>query len=80
MTKHTDFEGKRRHTDPAVKRLKVLGVRYVPTPNADGRFCKAIHILLEAAARYTSQSKESTNAKKKEEDAPAGGGEGDSHE
>jgi len=56
-----------------------VSLRYVPAPDSDGRLYRTIEILLRAAARNTSQSKESANAKEKEppqaleKDAPNGG-------
>lgn len=70
MTKHTDLKGKRRHADPDErKKLRVVGVRHVPTPDAEARLCRAIGILLKAAARGTTKSEDSIRGKK----GPAGG-------
>jgi len=52
------------------QRLRVVEIRYVPTPEAEERLSRAIEILLKAAARDTSLSKGSINSKRKE---PASG-------
>lgn len=65
MTKHTDLKGERRHTDPNDrKKFRVVGVRHVPTPDAEARFSHAIAILLKAAARDTIKSEDSIKGKK----------------
>ena len=65
----------------------VVSIRHVATPDAEERFSHAIGILLKAATRNTSQSKQTPNTKKKEPpcQAPAddaltrGSGGNDSH-
>jgi len=81
VTKQTDFECERRHSDPEKKKLRVVGVRYVPRPDANAKLSHAIDILLRAAARSTTKSEDSIRRTK----SPAGDGltigeEGDPHE
>jgi hypothetical protein len=54
----------KKHTDRKEKRLKVTEIQCVPTPDADERFCRAMDILLKAAARGTTKSEDSPDADK----------------
>lgn len=85
MKKHTNFEGHKRHVNRKERRLRVVGIEYVPTPGADERLSHAIAILLRAAKNATT-SEEGVDAKN---EAPSGqapavdtptGSEGDSCE
>jgi len=67
------FQPEDQHFDLRVKssgkgeqRLRVVEIRYVPTPDAEERLSRAIEILLKAARSDTSHSKENTNTKKKD--------------
>lgn len=65
MTKHTDLKGERRHTDPNDrKKFRVVGVRHVPTPDAESRIARAISTLLTAAARHIDLSEENAKPEK----------------
>ena len=46
------------------KALRVAGIHYGPTPDADERLSRAINILLGSAARGTAKSEGSIDAKK----------------
>ena len=48
-------------------------IHTVPSPDADERFCRAIDVLLKAAARGTTKSEDSIKGKKPAEDGLAGG-------
>ena len=65
MKKHMDFESKIRHSGYKRKKIRVVGVRYVPTLDADLRLSRAIDILLRSAARDAARSEKRANAKKK---------------
>jgi hypothetical protein len=74
------FRPEEQHFDLRVKssgkgeqRLRVVEIRYVPTPDAEERLSRIIDILLKAAARDTTQAEASTDTKKKEEDGPGRG-------
>ena len=54
----------KRHGDKNNRCLRIVGIRYVPTPDADWRLRRAIEILLRTAARELEGS---VNAKKEEE-------------
>ena len=65
------FQPEDRHFDLRVKsslregrRLRVVEIHYVPTPDADARLSRAVDILLCSAARDAARSEKSTNAKK----------------
>ena len=84
MTEDRDFQAKTRHIGRKEKKLGMVEIRYVPTPDADARLSRAMGILLKAAGRDISESRENTNTKKEEppcqapaEDALPGGDEGD---
>lgn len=68
-----------------IQKRMVVTMRHVATPDAEERLCRAMEILLRAAARGTSQSEDSPDAQKEEppcqaleQDAPTGGAEDDS--
>ncbi len=63
MKKRTDFRSKIRHSSYKRKGLRVVGVRYVPTPDANLRLSRALDILLRSARRDVA-IKEGINAKK----------------
>jgi len=79
----------KRHQEKVVGKntrcLCVVEIRYVRTPDADDRLSRAIDILLKAAAEANSQSKDTSNGKKPDGQAPAedaltrGSGGNDSH-
>ena len=46
------------------ERVRVVEIRYVPTPDANERLSRAINILLGSAARGTAKSEGSIDAKK----------------
>ena len=48
------------------QRLRVVEIRYTPTPDADERISRALGILLRSGARTATTSEESINAKKEE--------------
>lgn len=78
MKKRRDFERKIRHSSYKRKGLKVVGVRYVSTPDAESKLSRAIDILLGAAAR---EPEGSTNDQKEEgspQDSQPEGGAGQS--
>jgi hypothetical protein len=52
--------------NPLQKRLKVVGIQYVPTPDADVRLSRAIDILLRSVERELERSIKD----KKEEEPP----------
>lgn len=54
-----DFELRVKRVMKDRQRLRVVEIRYVATPDADGRLSRALGILLRSAARDVSQSKES---------------------
>ena len=60
-----DFESKIRHSGYKRKKIRVVEVRYVPTPDADLRLSRAIDILLRSAARDAARSEKRANDKKK---------------
>lgn len=62
-----DFELRVKRVMKDRQRLRVVEIRYVPTPDADERLSRALDILLRSAARKATVSEESTNAKKEEE-------------
>jgi len=69
-----------------IQRL-VVSTQPVAAPDAEERRRRAIDLLLQAAAKDTSQSEDSPDAEKKsppcqalEQDAPTGGAEDDSQE
>lgn len=76
----------KKRMDPKAKKPKVIGIRYVPTPDVDARVVRVIDILLRAA-RHSTPSEEGTHAEEQEphsqtpaEDALGGGSGGnDSH-
>ena len=51
----------KRHGDKNNRCLRIVGIRYVPTPDADSRLLHAIDVLLGSEPR---EPKESINAKK----------------
>ncbi len=64
---------KDQHFDLRVKssvkegqRLRVVEIRYVPTPDAHARLARAIDILLKSAARNMAAQQESQNSNAKE--------------
>ena len=50
----------KRHVERRTTKLKVVGIQYAPTPDADERITRAISILLIAATRHADLSEEST--------------------
>ncbi len=64
MRKHTDIEGQTRRSNRTRKALRVAGIHYGPTPDADERLSRAINILLGSAARVTAKSGDNIDAKK----------------
>jgi len=64
VRKHTDFEGQTRRSNRTRKALRVTGIHYEPTPDADERLSRAINILLGSAARVTAKSEDNIDAKK----------------
>lgn len=65
MTNHTDFKDESRHEDPHErKKLRVVGVRHVPMPDAEARLSRAIDILLRAAARGSTESQDGIKGKR----------------
>ena len=64
MKKRTDFESKIRHSGYKRKGLRVVGVGYVPTPDANLRLSRALDILLRSARRDVAIPEGSINAKK----------------
>jgi len=54
----------KRHGDKNNRCLRIVGIRYVPTPDANSRLARAIDILLRSAATDLSGS---VSAKKEEE-------------
>lgn len=66
------------------RRLPVVEIRYVRTPDADDRLSRAIDILLHSAAGQATQAKKVPNSERQESprqapvrDAPTGGDESD---
>lgn len=51
-----DFDLRVRSSLREGRRLRIVEIRYVPTPNADERLSRAINILLGSAARGTAKS------------------------
>ena len=82
MKKRTDFESKIEHSGCERKGLRVVGVGYVPTPDANLRLSRALDILLRSARRDVAIPEEGTHAEEQEphSQAPAedalGGGSG----
>ena len=64
MKKRTDFESKIRHSGYKRKGLRVVGVGYVPTPDANLRLSRALDILLRSAIRDVDIPEESTKPEK----------------
>ena len=63
-----DFELRVKRVRKDRQRLRVVEIRYTPTPDADERLSRALGILLRSGARTaTTSSEESINAKKGEE-------------
>lgn len=54
----------KRHGDKNNRCLRVVGIRYVPTPDAESRLSRVVDILLRSAARELEGS---VSAKKEEE-------------
>ncbi len=59
------------------QRLRVVEIRYVPTPEAEERLSRAIEVLLKAGTRNISQPKDTKNHQAPAKDASIGGGESD---
>jgi len=64
VKKRTDFESKIGHSGYKRKGLRVVGVGYVPTPDANLRLSRALDILLRSARRDVAIPEEGINAKK----------------
>jgi hypothetical protein len=62
-----DFELRVKRVRKDRQRLRVVEIRYTPTPDADERLSRALGILLRSGARTATTSEESINAKKEEE-------------
>ena len=62
-----DFELRVKRVRKDRQRLRVVEIRYTPTPDADERISRALGILLRSGARTATTSEESINAKKEEE-------------
>jgi hypothetical protein len=62
-----DFELRVKRVMKDRQRLRVVEIRYTPTPYADERLSRALGILLRSGARTATTSEESINAKKEEE-------------
>ena len=62
-----DFELRVKRVRKDWQRLRVVEIRYTPTPDADERLSRALGILLRSGARTATTSEESINAKKEEE-------------
>ncbi len=78
------FQPEDQHFDLRVKssgkegqRLRVVEIRYVPTPEAEERLSRAIEILLKAGMRNTSQSKDGRDRQAPAKDALTGSDECD---
>lgn len=54
-----DFGQETRHPNRKEEKLRVVEIRCVPTPDAQGRLCRAINILLRSVARDTTEGQES---------------------
>jgi len=61
-----DFELRVKRVRKDRQRLRVVEIRYTPTPDADERLSRALGILLRSGARTATTSEESINAKKEE--------------
>ena len=70
-----DFELRVKRVRKDRQRLRVVEIRYTPTPDADERLSRALGILLRSGARTATTSEESINAKKEEEPAREGSAE-----
>ena len=66
MKKRTDFDSETRLKKYEKKGLRVFGVRYVSTPDADSRIWRAINILLGSAVE---EPEGGINTEKEEEPA-----------
>ena len=64
MKNRTDFESKIQHSGHKRKGLRVVGVGYVSTPDADMRLARAIDILMRSTPRELEGR---INAEKEEE-------------
>ena len=67
-----DFDLRVRSSQRDGERVRVVEIRYTPTPDADERLSRALGILLRSGARTAATSEESINAKKEEEPAREG--------
>jgi len=70
-----DFDLRVRSSQRDGERVRVVEIRYTPTPDADERLSRALGILLRSEARTAATSEESINAKKEEEPAREGSAE-----
>jgi hypothetical protein len=57
VKERTDSESE-RHPNRKGKNLRVIEIRYVPTPDAQGRLSRAINILLRSAATDPANAQE----------------------
>ena len=85
MKKRADFGHKTPHMNRKGRGLRVVELRYVPTPDANLRLSRTIDILLRSATSGSSQAKESPDTEREEpprqapaKDTLAGGTEEDS--